>query len=188
MALLFAFEDFASPAVARPEPQRPEDLPGYAEGHAAAMAEVAAHQSHLSQDVVQAISDISFGFAEARLHVMTSLEPLFRVLVDRLLPATLPDSFRTHVVATLIAAAKADIAQPFHLTLHPKQIESVAAILPPTLSALVTLTADGALSRHSATIRHGRMETAIDHDALQADIVQALSALFDHNTESKANG
>ena len=188
MAILLALEDFASPVISMPDPPQPEDLPGYAEGYAAAMAEAAQRQSHLSQEVVQAISDITFGFAEARLHVMTSLEPLFGTLIDKLLPAALPDTFRAHVVAHLVAAAKTDIARPFRLALHPAQVEPLAAIMPPTLAPLVTLTPDGSLSHQTAAIRQGEVETALDHDALLADIVQALSALFDHITESKAHG
>ena len=188
MAILFALEDFTTPAASLPAPHRPEDLPGYDAGYAAAMAEVTARQAQLAQDTVQAISDITFGFAEARLHVMASLEPLFRSLIDTVLPTTLPDSFRAHVVARLVAAAKTDIARPFVLSLNPGQVGAVRAILPPSLAPLLTLAADPGLSAHTATIRQGECDTALDHDALLADVSQALSALFDHITESKAHG
>ena len=188
MAILFALEDFAAPPAPPPDPQRPEDLPGYAEGYAAAMAEIEAGQTRLAQEVVQAISDVTFGFAEARLHVMAGLEPMFRTLIDTVLPAALPGSFRAHVVARLVAAAKADAARPFALALHPGQIDAVAAILPPTLAPLLTLTPDPGLTAHTAAIRQGSLETALDHDALLAEITQALSALFNHITESKAHG
>ena len=187
MSILFSLEDFTAPdRAAAPPPV--EDLPGYAAGYAAAMAEVAARQTQLAQDTIQAISDITFGFAEARLHVMAGLEPLFRTLVETVLPATLPDNFKAHVVARLTAAARADIARPFDLALHPTQIAAVSNVLPPTLAALMTLSADPTLSPHAALIRQGELETALDHDALLEDITQALSALFDHISESKAHG
>ena len=188
MAILFALEDFAAPPAPAPDPQHPEELPGYAEGYAAAMAEIEASQTRLAQEVVQAISDITFGFAEARLHVMAGLEPMFRTLIDTVLPATLPESFRAHVVARLVANARTDVARPFVLALHPGQIDAVTAILPPPLAALLTLTPDPRLSPHAASIRQGDLETALDHDALLAEVTQALSALFDHITESKAHG
>ena len=188
MAILFALEDFAAPAAPPPDPQHPEELPGYAEGHAAAMAEVEASQALLAQEVVQAISDVTFGFAEARLHVMAGLEPMFRILIDTVLPAALPASFRAHLVARLVADARTDVSRPFALALNPAQIDAVSAILPPTLVPLLTLTPDPGLSAHTAAIRQGSLETALDHDALLADITQALSALFDHITESKAHG
>lgn len=188
MAILFELEDFASPSLNLSVPQRPEDLPGYDEGYASAMAEVAARQTQLAQDTVQAISDITFGFAEARLHVMTSLEPLFRILIDTILPGTLPESFHAHVVARLVAAAKSDTARPFNLALHPTQVGAVSNILPQALVPLLTLSADPSLSPHTAAIRQGDLETALDHDALLAEVSEALAALFDHITESKAHG
>ena len=188
MAILFALEDFATPVDRTPDPVKAEDLPGYEEGYAAAMAAVSLRQTQLAQDTVQAVSDITFGFAEARLHVMASLEPLFRTLIQIVLPATLPDSFRAHLIARLTAAAKADVARPFVLALHPRQIAAVDHILPPAIAPLLTLCADPRLSLHTATIRQGDVETALDHDALLADVSEALSALFDHITESKAHG
>ena len=188
MAIRFTLEDFTNPVHLPPEPARPEDLPGYEDGYAAALAATAARQSQLSQEVVQAISDITFGFAEARLHVMASLQPLFRILIDKILPGSLPDSFRAHVVARLVEAARTDISRPFDLALNPQQVAAVSNILPPTLAPLLTLSADPRLSPHAAAIRQGDLETALDHDALLADVTEALVTLFDAVTESKAHG
>lgn len=188
MAIQFALEDFANPVETIAEPEQPEDLPGYAEGYAAAIETITASQTQLSQDTVQALSDITFGFAEARLHVMASLEPLFRTLVDTVLPETLPESFRAHVVALLTKAAKTDAAKPFELSLHPQQVAAVSNILPAALAPLLSLSGDPALSPHTAAIRQGDLETALDHDALLTEVSQALSALFDQITESKAHG
>ncbi len=188
MTKFLTLEDFAKPHPAAPLPTRVEDLPGYDAGYAAAMADSAAVQTRLSDDTVQAISDITFGFAEARLYVMAGLVPLFQILVDRLMPTSLPHSFRAQVVARLTDAARSDISHPFRVTLNPCQIAAISNVLPPTIGRLVVLDSDPALSPHSALISAGETETALDYDTLHADIAKALAALFDTLTESHAHG
>ena len=188
MTILFSLEDFSAPAPLPDTPPRTEDLPGYDAGYAAALADMAARQAQLSDATAQAISDITFGFAEARLHLLADLGPLFRTLIDKVLPASLPDSFRAHVAAQLVAAAKADINHAFRLCLHPQQVAAVTQALPAALRDHVTVDGDPSLSLHAATIARDRHETALDHDALHADIVNALSALFDALTERQAHG
>ena len=188
MAVMFAFEDFAEPApVADPQVSR-DWQEGYDAGVAATRAEHGETQAQLSQEVIQALSDITFGFAEARLHVLAGLEPLFRALVNRILPAALADAFPAHIVSRLLAAAKTDISQPFRVLLHPTQIDAINDILPEQLAALLTVEASSSLSPHTAMIDGPTAETALDHDALLTELSESLSALFDHITESRSHG
>ena len=188
MAVMFALEDFADPTPAKESQISPDWQDGYDAGYAAALADCARTQSQLSQDTIQALSDITFGFAEARLHVLAGLEPLFRSLVNRILPAALADGFSAHVLSRLLAAAKTDISQPFRVTLHPTQVAAISNVLPDQLATLLTLAADSALSPHTAMIDGPTAETALDHDALLADLSDSLSALFDHIIESRSHG
>lgn len=188
MSLAFTLEDFALPPAAIDGGAASQSLAAFDAGYAQALEDMAVRQTQLSQDLVQAISDIGFGFAEARLHVLAGLEPLFRTLVAKVLPTILPDSFRGHLAAHLVQIARADIAKPFHLHLHPSQLTAVQQGLPDAISRLLILTGDEALGPHAALITRSDAETLLDHDALNRDIIAALSALFDDITESRAHG
>ncbi|SEM60233.1 flagellar assembly protein FliH [Loktanella fryxellensis] len=188
MPLALMLEDFAQAAADPDGDTRPASAAAFDAGYAQATDDMAARQAQLSQDLVQGISDIGFGFAEARLHVMAGLEPLFRALVAKVLPTILPDSFRSHLTAHLVHVAKADMATPFRLKVHPSQLTAVGDCLPDAIARLLVLSGDATLGPHVALITRSESETLLDHDALNRDITAALSALFDDITESRAHG
>ena len=187
MAVLFALEDFNSPAP-KPRITPVAELPGYEAGYDAALADTAAQQTRLSDDTLQALNGLTFGFAEAHQHLTAALEPLFHRLIDQLLPEILPKSFRGDLVATLMEAAEKDLSAPFALQLHPAQIAAVSNVIPDTLARRITLSANPGLTRNAALISRASVETMLDHDAMLAKITTALSALFDKTPESKSHG
>ena len=187
MAVLFALEDFNSPAP-KPRMTPVAELPGYDAGYDAALADAAAQQTRLCDDTLQALNALTFGFAEAHQHLTTALEPLFRRLIDQLLPEILPASFRADLVATLMTAAEKDLSAPFALQLHPTQIVAVSNVMPDALARRITLSGNSGLTRNAALITRPSAETMLDHDAMLAKINTALSALFDEKSESKSHG
>lgn len=187
MAVLFAFEDFNSPAP-RPRITPATELPGYDAGYAAALADAAAQQTLLSDEVLQALTDLTFGFAEARQHLTKAMEPLFQKLINQVLPTILPASFRADLVARLLESAEKDLSSPFALQLHPTQIAAVSNVIPDALSSRITLQANPGLTPNAALISRPAVESMLDHDAMLDKINTALAALFDETSESKSHG
>lgn len=152
---------------------------GRAEGYENGLQEAALRQDALSNELVQTIADMSFGYAEARLQLLRSLGPLFETIIERLIPETIATAFPAHIAAQLNAAAKVDTAAPLTLTVHPDQIAAVSKILPVSMDMALTIDSDPNLSPNAAWIASPHMETALDLDGLVVDLSSTLSTLFD---------
>jgi flagellar M-ring protein FliF len=121
-----------------PPPREVEELPlgpspDYLEGHtagaAAAREAIEAEQGLLTADIVQALADISFGYVEARTHVLASLHPLFGAVMGVLLPDLARAALVPHLRELLEAAAASDSALPVDILVNPVHAKTVAAAL-----------------------------------------------------------
>lgn len=184
--LLEDFETGARPAVKAP-PQ-PEDLPGYSEGFAAGQEDASNRQMHLDAEVVQALAEMSFGYAEARQHILTALQPLFRTLIEKLIPELLDESYQTRVMSTLMDAVTQDIDQSLVLTVHPDHVAGLAALAARQSGLPISVRPDASLPLSAAIIGNGTEETSLDLDALRTALTTTLSAIFDLQEETLRHG
>jgi hypothetical protein len=189
LAQLLFLEDFAeTPAqddqLQTPPAERPDYQAGFEDGRAAA----AADQAHLRAEVVQTLSEMSFGFAEAQQHALTVLAPLFGCLIEKLLPAMVAESFTAHVQNILLTAAADDIAQPVTLLVAPDQVSAMTTAVAAQTAMPVQILADKNLTKHAALISTANKETALDLDVLLADITITLSALREQPESQHKHG
>ena len=68
------------------EPKDPTTLPGYEAGFEAGRALAFAERKQIDTSIVDALSELTFGYAEAYQHIMTTQAPFFEVLAKKLLP------------------------------------------------------------------------------------------------------
>ena len=132
MALLLRLEDFETDHAGQdgPDQHTLAALPGYDAGFAAGQVAALSDQKHVDAALVQTLSDMAFGFAEARQHTLAGMTPLFAALIDQLIPRVVEESFRARLLETLSDLAGKSIAGPTRLIVHPDQIDAVSAILP----------------------------------------------------------
>jgi phage tail protein X len=161
-------------------------------GHAAGLAEAAtaaaARQDLLRDNLVQAVADLKFNFAEARAHLLGALTPLFRTLAETVLPDIAQASLAPQVVDHLCRAAEADMNRPVHLCLSPEDIPVVETALARSHLPLLRVTADHGLAAGQACLMSGTAETVLDTPALCAAIRASLLALQDETDERTRHG
>ena len=177
MALARFLEDFDAPDPAEPKGPAVETLPGYEAGFAAGQqaARQAAHQ--LDAELVQTLTEMGFGFAEARLALLSALEPLFEALTGTLLSDLADDLFQARLVSALNEAAGRQLGQPIRLAVSPGQVEAVARLLPRVGGIALDVQPDTRLAPRSALISQGTSEEAIDLDAVLTGISQILDSV-----------
>lgn len=164
-------------ASAGPPPEvlaEDERLAAYERGYAAGWEDaVAARDSdalRLREDLAQNLRDLAFTFQEARAHVLRSLEPLLRAMVDRVLPETARAGFGAAVAAEAMAAARSAAAAPVEILVAPESITAVETALGEDPALPLRLVADPMLAEGQARFRMGAEETALDQAALLAAI------------------
>jgi hypothetical protein len=152
---------------------------GHAQGVIDGRATAAAEQSALSAEIAQTLSDMAFGYAEARAHLLTALGPLFAALINHILPGTAEVAQAGQIIALLNAAAEQDSAAPLELTVHPGRTADLSALLPYAVGLPIMLVADPAIGPDQAILRSGRGETVLDIGAVISGAKAALAAIFE---------
>lgn len=185
MAQLLRLEDFESDDKRLPAAPQVEDLPGYEAGYAAGLATAQADQRSVDAELVQSLNDMAFGFVEAQNHVLQSTLPLFRGLIEQLIPSIIDQSFCVRLVETLQDLATKRAKAPVRLIVHPDKIDSVAALLPGVNGIEIDLHHDTEIGMHGALISQGHSEFILDLDELIAEIRRILSAVIDQQTDKE---
>ncbi len=152
------------------------------------MAAAKADQASVDRALIQSLEDLSFGFAEARHVILLGLVPFFETLVGLILPKSVDAVFRAQLIEQLQSAAAQDMQQPCQLVLHPGQVSAVTQILTDLNMQELAVTSRADQPAHAALIQRGKVETAIDVDALLTGIQDTLAGFIDTTQEHADHG
>ena len=159
---------------------------GYAAGWEDAVAAREGDAQRLREDLAQNLRDLAFTFQEARAHVLRSLEPLLRTMVDRVLPDVARSGFGAAVAAEACAAAGTVATAPVEILVAPGNVAAVEAALGDDPALPVRLVADPALAEGQARFRLGGEEAVFDQDAMLAAIRRHVTDFLDQSLERQA--
>lgn len=178
MGRIIALEAFDRPA---PVPDRVEPSPEWVAGHAAGLADgldmAAQRQGALTEEILQALTDLTFTYTEARAQVLASLAPLLQCLLDRILPDLVPDVLRMAILEALMEAADGDSRMPLVVRVHPAQVASIAPLVGAMPGQGPVIEGASGLGPGQALVEGAGGETLLDADGLLVAIRQSISAL-----------
>jgi hypothetical protein len=161
---------------------------GFKAGHDAAEAQAQARHDRIEQDLVHALSDTAFGFAEAEAHVLGNLQSLFGLVFDQLLPATLRDSLGVTLKEAIMAAAAQDAKAPVLLKVAPQHEAAIRAVLEAEGLTHLKIGVDPDLSTHAAFLSQPDAETVFDLDAALAQVRDSFANLAPPDERSLKHG
>ncbi|KPP89264.1 MAG: flagellar assembly protein FliH [Rhodobacteraceae bacterium HLUCCA08] len=175
-SLLESFD--AADAVHLTEPSVSQDfLDGFAAGQEAALSDLAAQDHMVREGLQQALSDLAFGYLEAREHILSTLSPVLAAIVDKALPDLARDGMAARVVAYLEDVVVDAAGQPVTLHVAPGHGAILHEALGPEPPFPVEITEDATLVPGQALIRTGVTEALIDIDAITATIRETIGAI-----------
>lgn len=176
------------PALLTPEQIEELRLTAYERGYVAgyddagqqAEAEAAARRAR----VAAAIEGLSFGYHEARAHLLAGLEPLLRAMAEVLLPEIARAAVVPLVIEQLMPLTATAADTPLVLRVPPGQRADYLAAFQGLVLPPLTLVEAADLAEGQAEIACGADETRIDLTHAAARIAEALAA-FHHHEESR---
>lgn len=177
MAHLNFLEQFESKKGAVPFSPPLQDLPGYDAGYEAGLADAARQKGQLSAALVDRLTEMQFGYAEAQHMMMNALAPFIRALVHQILPGLTDDLTRAHLAEALLSAARAKVSDPITLTFHPETASVVRLVLADIADVEVQLHEDATLGKQEIYIGTRYDETQLDVASLITSIQTALSSI-----------
>lgn len=184
-AKLEAFELIQGGATDQPSQ---DWVAGHAAGLAEAAAEIQKDQADLSEQLVQTLSDMAFGYHEARAHMISALVPMFTQLIDALVPRLAHEMLVPHIAGHLADRASDAIGSPVTIALNPGEIDSVAASLAGLKDSPCKFHADPALSAGQAVIQTGADDHLLDLDDLVRQTQAILATLIDASQQGLNHG
>lgn len=186
MTLSALLRDFDPSAPDAPKQPSADFQTGFEAGYAAARAEAERQQTRLSDELVVALSDLGFGYNEARRHIVRSLAPFMDALIGQMMPAMLGEAFAAHVVSALLAQADVAVSAPIPVMVHPENVERLTAFAANAPLPL-DIRADAQLGPNEARRVVNNQLTAFDLSPLAECVTNSIATIFDEN-ERKAHG
>lgn len=153
---------------------------GLAEGRADALAELARQTSGLRE----ALDDLTFQYAEARQHVLSSLEPLIKAICDKILPDLAREVVGPTVVDWAMAAARQQSGVTPTITVHSGMIPVLEQAFEKAPDERSRFEVDDLLGDGQIVLGTPDLgETLLDYPALLAEVRSRLEALFDFQVD-----
>ncbi|WP_281981082.1 hypothetical protein [Thalassorhabdomicrobium marinisediminis] len=166
-----SLECFELEGAVPPPPSR-DFTKGFEAGLAQA-SEALAAQKLTDLTAIQAVlSDMQFGYTEARLQLLEQIRPLLTQVAETVLPAVLKDTFAQHLSDTIYQTIDATMPDAVSLSVAPSTIEEIRTALP-----ALAVVADADLDPGQAIITRPDTRTMIDTPALLDALNAALQGL-----------
>lgn len=153
---------------------------GYVAGWDDAGRQAEAERAKRQAQVAERIEALSFGYHEARAHVLAGLVPLIEAALGQILPAVARASVVPVVIEQLLPLAAVQAGKPLTLCVPQGWHADYAAALEGLVLPPLTVTEDARLDAAQAEILSENPEgtvTRIDLTAALARILSALAAL-----------
>ena len=85
-------------------------------------------KSDALEAIAATLSDMSFGFAEAREFVLNSLKPLLAQVSETVVPKILHDTFGTHLIDVILAEFETHSERPIEIAVSPEALTELSDI------------------------------------------------------------
>ena len=139
-------------------------------------------------ETAQTLQDMSFTYHEAYGKLSLAMQPLVSKIVTSLLPKVARETLGAHIRAELETLLKSQADGALEIAVHPGFGAALETALQGHVPTPFAIREDGSLTAGQAIVRVGRAERAIDLDALQTEISEAVTAFFDQPSKETPNG
>lgn len=161
---------------------------GYAEGLKAGLTESAATQARMTEELVASLTELEFGYAEARHHILHTLAPLFELIARRIVPTALSASLGPEIARIIAAAVDQSATAPVQIYAPPESIEVLTPIFDHRLAVPWELRGDADLTNGQVRWATGTAEMLIDQNLIMTKIQDALATILDEAERKTAHG
>ncbi|SIS58765.1 FliH/SctL family protein [Phaeovulum vinaykumarii] len=160
---------------------------GYAAGWDDALAAQEAETARLHAELARSLQELSFTYAEARGHILQSLEPLLRDMVDAVLPTLARETLAAHVLEQIRPEAERLADMPISVAVSPLSRAAVEGFLTERCNLPLSFVEEASLSEGQVYLRMGDAGTRIDLDSVLKSISGAVTTFFGPDRKEAAN-
>lgn len=161
---------------------------GYTAGWDDAIRVQTEDKSRVIAALAQHLEDFSFTYQEALMQMTLSVEPVFRALVEKVLPEVMMQGVGTQIVEQCVALSRDQVEQPVSLVVPMGAAAALKPILQKDLSMQVAIRESADIGPGQIQLRVGDSEREIDSDLLLASLTDSVDAFYHTLTEDSLYG
>ncbi len=165
----------------------PDYLRGLADGEARASAALAGQLARGVTQTSATLADMTFGFAEARDHLLGHLRSILTQVAEVALPQIAQQTFASHLIDVLSKDFDTASKYPAAISVAPALVSELSAAVSSEGPAQFSFIPDQTLVAGQALIRQGEKTVMIDLPALNEALQTAMLG-FEHTERFQSNG
>ena len=171
------------------EEQRLESFEaGYQAGWDDAVKAQEDDQRRVASDFAQNLQDMSFTYHEAIAKLTLAIQPLFELMVTKVLPDVAHASLGAKLREQLLAIAKDQMGEAVEIAVAPQDLEALKTMVADSeVSCPFSLVGEASLSPGQIYLRGRTQERQVDLGAVTDGIAQAVTAFFHQFHQEQAN-
>ncbi|MDE9449706.1 flagellar biosynthesis protein [Aliiroseovarius sp. Z3] len=161
---------------------------GYRAGWDDALNEVDDNKDRIEAEFARNLEDLGFTFHEARSHVLGSLEPLLRTIVDTLLPEVMRDALGQVINDEIMPLAEQAADTPIEVRVSTGSRQVLDHLMDRVTATPLQVFEDDTLPDGQVFLRSASSERCIDLTSALARIKRAVTALYEINEKAFEHG
>ncbi|MCK8465410.1 flagellar biosynthesis protein [Aliiroseovarius sp. S1339] len=161
---------------------------GYSAGWDDALKESDGDKGRIEAEFARNLEDLGFTFHEARSHVLGSLEPLLRAIVDTLLPEVVQEALGHVINDELLPLAEQAADTPIEVRVSAGSRPMLDHLMGRVNATPLEIFEDDTLPDGQVFLRSALSERCIDLTSALARIKGAVNALYDINEKAFDHG
>jgi flagellar assembly protein FliH len=151
---------------------------GYQAGWEDAAKALAEDQGRISAEFAQKFQDISFGFVEARTHILAQLKPILTDLVGVFLPKLVQETLALHVISMTEDALGNAANAPINFVMNPKNAAFMKDLLETKSGFPNSVSSDPTLGPAQVLLKSGNSHHQLDLSAALTEAKTIVQAYF----------
>ncbi len=161
---------------------------GFTAGWDDAIRSQSENQTRITDALGSTLEDLCFTYQEALVQMTAAVEPVFRSLVETVLPEALMQSIGEQIVQQCCEMAHGQITQPVSLLVPFGAEMAIRPALDRNLSMEVKIVESDEMGPGQVCLRLGNREREIDCSQLLNNLREALDAFFHTTEKAKRHG
>ncbi|MEY8828765.1 ABC transporter ATP-binding protein [Sedimentitalea sp. XS_ASV28] len=138
--------------------------------------------------LAQNLEDFAFTYQEALSQMTRAIEPVFRTLLQKVLPEAMQESVGARIVEQCLDLAREQVEQPVMLVVPTGAGDALKPILQKDLAMQLAIRESAEIGPGQIQIRIGDSEREIDTAQLLASLTQSVDAFYHTLTEESLYG
>jgi flagellar biosynthesis/type III secretory pathway protein FliH len=157
-------------------PKSADYIRGFADGERAAQNSDAAQLTTAVESVASTLSDMAFGYEEARVQLLEKIRPLLVQLSEAVLPGLALETFSAHLIDVITRDFEAATKRPIQISVPPDTADYLEGVLSGH-DGNFTFVGDIELTKGQALLHDGDTHILIDFPALILALQTALNGV-----------